>query len=337
MRGAKRIFVVGLLLLVALATPARAQGGKTQLEIGYMPILPVSQLFVALEKGWLQKAGIEPKLVQFQNGPAMVQAILAGQLDVAHFGIGPAMVARAKGAKIKVVAASIVEQISFIGLKDLAPYFRKDPRTAFARFHKDKGRKAVITTFPKGSVPYTVLQHWLRKVLKIDTSDVKIIYQGAAQVQQALLTGAVDGAAILEPIVTTVLERRKDAKVVARGSQMFEGQPGAILAVRESLIKTRPDLVKVLVRAQAKATKVLNDNPAVAAKAVQKYVGGGRLPLKTVEAAIRASHGTFVADPRKIISGTRAMRDFQAETGTLKTNVDIDKLFDTRFFKDLKQ
>lgn len=323
-----------VLIVAALSAPAKAE---TEVEIGYMPILPVSQLFVALEQGWLKKAGIKAKLIKFQSGPAMVQAVLAGQLDVAHFGIGPAMVARAKGADIKVVASSIVEQISFIALKDLAPYFAKDPATAFARFRKDKGRQAVITTFPVGSVPQTVLQYWLRKELKADLGDVKIIYQGAAQVQQALLTGAVDGAAILEPIVTNVLKRAGGAKVVARGSAMFKGQPGAVLAVREKLIRDNPTLVEAMVRAHEQATKMLNGDPEKAAPAVQRYVGGGRLPTDVVLAAIRSSKGNFRADPNKIVDGARRMRDFQAEIKTLKAKVKIDELFDTRFYDALKK
>jgi len=324
-----RRFLIAFLLLGSLHGRAIAQTG---IEIGYMPILPDSQLFVALEEGWIKDAGIAPKLVRFQNGPAMVQALLAGQLDVAYFGIGPAMVARAKGADIKVVAANIVEQIYFIAQPKLAQYFEGDPSTAFKRFRDEHGRKAVITTFPVGSVPETVLQHWLRRVLKVDPNDIQVIYQGAAQVQQALLTGAVDGAAILEPIVTALLNESEGAKVVAHGSQMFAGQPGAVLAVREKLLQQHPDLVRALVGAHMKATKLLNDNPEAAAKSVQKYVGGGRMKLETVTAALRRSAGTFVADPKKIIEGTRAMRDFQKELGTLKEAVDVEALINTQYY-----
>ena len=324
----RRIFIV----LVALGSlfgqaPALAQ---TELEIGYMPILPVSQLFVALEEGWIEEAGIKPKLVQFRNGPAMVQALLGGQLDVANVGIGPAMVAHAKGADIKVVASSIVEQISFIALPELAPYFESgDPKSAFARFAEEKGRKAVVTTFPVGSVPETVLQYWLRKQLGVGVDGVEIIHQGAAQVQQSLLTGAVDAAAILEPIVTIALERVEGTKVVAHGSEMFPGQPGAILAVGESLVRDHPDLVAALVEAHERATGVLNSDPSGAASSVQVYVGGGRLPVATVEAAIESSKGSFVADPNFIVAGTTAMRDFQDEIGTLNSPLTKSRLTDS--------
>jgi len=271
------------------------------LEIGYMPIIPVSQAFVLLESDSLAKAGItDPDLIKFQNGPAIVQALLAGQLDVAYLGIGPAMVARAKGADIKVVAANIVEQISMVTLGELTPYFANgDAATAFERFKADKGRKSVISTFPQGSVPETVLQYWLRKQLGLSAQEIAdnidIIYQGAAQVQQSLMTDAVDGAAILEPIVSIVLDRNSEARVIVSGSDMFPNQPGAVLVVRESLITDRPALVRTLVKAHIESTGQLRETPSDVAAAVGKYVGGGRLPAAIVLQALERSSAQFQA------------------------------------------
>jgi len=333
--------LVTLIALVLCGWSSLVSAAVKSLEIGYMPIIPVSQAFVVLESDALKKAGVsDPKLYQFQNGPAIVQALLAGQLDVAYLGIGPAMVARAKGADIKVVASDIVEQISMVALGKLAPYFKNgDAKTAFARFKAATGRKAVISTFPRGSVPETVLQYWLQKQLGMSRDEINanidIIYQGTAQVQQSLMTDAVDGAAILEPVVSIVLDRRPDAKVVASGSAMFPHQPGAVLVVRESLIKQHPEVVKALVKAHIAATNELRNHPEKAEKAVGKYVGGGRLPANIVLTALKNSADHFQADPNTIIDGTRTMRDFQASQGTLKANLNLKALFDVSFYNEL--
>lgn len=321
------LFVAGL-----VASPVVAQ--ETEIEIGYMPILPVSQLFVALENGALDDTGIEADLVEFQNGPAMVQALLAGQLDVAYLGIGPAMVARGRGADIKVVASNIIEQISLVALPPLAGDFEgNNPADAFTAFAAREGRKPVISTFPKGSVPETVLQYWMREEAGIDPDLIEIIHQGTAQVQQALLTGAVDGAAILEPVVSTTLARLEGAEVVAAGAEMFPDQPGAVLAVREGLLEKSPDAVEALVSAHIAATDLLAGDAATAAPMVAKHVGGGRLDPAVVEAAIARSSEQFVADPNRIVEGTRAMHDFQIELGTLAQPVDLDALFDLSVFE----
>lgn len=331
-RSLKRMFTAFAAAALSLGAISANAQDSVELEVGYMPILPVSQLFVALEEGWLADASIAPELVQFQNGPAMVQALLAGQLDVAYLGIGPAMVARARGADIKVVASNIVEQISIVALGELAPYFEGDHATAFQRFAADHGRKPVITTFPTGSVPETVFQYWLREQLGVDPSEVEIVYQGAAQVQQALLTEAVDGAAILEPVVSIVLDRQDGAAVVASGSELFPNQPGAVLAVRESALEAHPEAISALVGAHIRATDILTGDPERATPSVAAYVGGGRLDPAIVTAAIERSESGFVADPNFIVDGTQVMHDFQAELGTLNQPVDLDALFDLTIY-----
>ena len=100
-----------------------------------------------------------------------------------------------------------------------------------------------------GSVPQTVLAYWLDKQLGVDAGVIDVIHQGASQVQQSLLTGAVDGAAILEPVVSIVKNRLDDARVVAKGEAMFPGQPGAVLAVRAEFIEAHPEVVERLVAA----------------------------------------------------------------------------------------
>lgn len=342
----RRVLIASCVSLsVALTIALAACGDKSSdddatnavpTEIGYMPILPDAQLFVGMENGAIRQAGIAPKLVSFQNGPAIVQALASGQLDIAYFGIGPTMVARGKGADIRVVASNIVEQISFIALGDLAPYFENgDPSTAFARFKDDHDRPAKVSTFPAGSVPQTVLQYWLDNKLHNDSDDLQQIYQGASQVQQSLLTDAVDGAAILEPIISIVEKQQPDAQVVASGADMFQNQPGAVLAVRAAYLEAHPDVVARLVATHVKATKALNQQTPQAIDAVSKYVGGGRLPRDVIKTAIAHSNGHFAADPHQIIKATQRMYDFQKQQGTLSADLDIDSLFDTSFYDQL--
>jgi NitT/TauT family transport system substrate-binding protein len=331
----RKLFTTALVGAALLSFFTGANAAAPALEIGYLPILPDAQLFIALKQGTLQAPGSPaPKLVAFQSGPALTQALLAGQLDVAYVGIGPALVARAKGAAIKVVASNIVEQVSVVALAPLAAAFSAgDPTTAFARFTKDHGRKPIIASYPRGAVPEAALQYWLRNTLKSGEQNVQLIYQGEAQLQQSLLSGAIDGAALVEPAVSIVLSRAPDSRVIARGSQLFPNQPGAVLVVRQKLIDEHPNVVQQLVNAHIAATATLRGQPLEAADAVQKYVGGGRLDRSTVERAIHRSHDQFVADPHSIIKATAELQTFQATIGSVDAPpVDVAQLFDTRFF-----
>ena len=105
---------LAMLTAIFVGTTSQADDHLTTLEVGYMPILPVAQLFVMEGEGWTEEAGLELELTRFSSGPAMVQALASGELDVMYFGIGPAMVARANGVPIKVLASSIQEQIGLV-------------------------------------------------------------------------------------------------------------------------------------------------------------------------------------------------------------------------------
>ncbi len=87
------------------------------------------------------------------------------------------------------------------------------------------GEDYVRTARAKGLAPRRVIGlHAFRNAL------IPVVTTIGLQVG-TLLTGAIDGAAILEPTVTTVLTRAPDSRVVARGSQLFPNQPGAVLLV----------------------------------------------------------------------------------------------------------
>ncbi|APE30687.1 nitrate ABC transporter substrate-binding protein [Halomonas aestuarii] len=323
------------LAALLLATgPAQGNDDTTTLEVGYMPILPVAQLFVMEGEGWTGEAGLELELTRFSSGPAMVQALASGELDVMYFGIGPAMVARANGVPIKVLAASIREQIGLVARGELADTFARveDPAEAIARFTEAQGRKPKIATFPRGSVPDTVLRYWLVERLGVGEEAVEIVAMGADRVQQALLAGAVDAASILEPILTTVQERVEGARVVARADEMLPGQPGAVLAAREAALADHPEAMRALMDLHVRATRMLLEEPARAAPHVREFVGKRLIGLDTVEAALRSPSSNYLADPHAILEATRTMHDFQAAQGTLKKPVDLEALFDTSLY-----
>lgn len=304
------------------------------LEVGYMPILPVAQVFVMEGEGWTDEAGLDFNLVRFQNGPAMVQALASGELDVMFFGIGPALVARGRGQEITVVASNIIEQIALIARDNLAAYWdESDPAALFASFEEGEGSKARIATFPQGSVPDIVLRYWLRVELGVGFDALEIIPMGADQVQQALLAGNVDGASILEPVLTIVQERDPSTEVLTRANAMFPGQPGAVLAVRSQLIEENPEAVQRLVDLHVRATAFLQTNIERSAEHAVEFIGAGLVETATIEAALRSPSTNYMADPREIREPTRRMHDFQLETGSLAAPVDLDALFDTSFYE----
>ena len=314
-----------------LATPARA---ATRLRVGYIPIVPMTQLFVLSGEGWAEQAGLDLQMTSFQSGPAMVQALASGTLDVAYVGIGPAMVARSKGIPLKIVAANVVEQVALIGRGPLAETVAAAPTPAqgFADFRRATGRPAKIATLPAGSVPDTVLRHWVQEVARIAPEDITIVGMGEQQEQQGLLAGAVDGASILEPILTLVRSRAPDARIIAPAGAMFPKQPGAVLAVTEAAIAQNRKAITDLVRLHVRATEFARKNPDRTAQHAAAFIGQGLIEPDLLRQALTSDATNFVDDPRAIIESTKALQDFQQSMGQLAAPVDVDALFDLSFF-----
>ena len=158
---------------------------------------------------------------------------------------------------------------------------------------------------------------------------------GASAIQQGLLAGSVDAASIMEPILTIVGQRLPDSKVIVRGDEMLPDHPGAVVAVMEPVIAAHPEAVDKLVQLHVRATKLLNEQPDRSAKYLAEYIGKGLLPVELLAKSLKSPSTGFVANPHKIKDGTRRLYAYEQEIGVVKQQLDLDQLFDNRFFDNV--
>ncbi len=321
--------------LSALALPfigkAKAQ---SPLRVGFIPILGAAPLHLAEREGWAREQGLAFNFIQFESGPNMIQALASGTLDVYLAGVGPLVVAHAKGVAVKVVLSTAVEEMTVVAGAALQSFFTKGRTTAaaLAAFKSEKGRPAKLATQPAGSVPNTTLQHWLWEVGKANPADVDIIAMGIDATQQALLTGAVDGATVREPAVTIVLNRLPQAKIIALGGEMFANQPGTVLAVTQKLIDQSPDAVQKITGLGIKALDVMANDPARAVPSIEAALGKGLVDPAILQAALTSPASKFVSDPRAIVEATAKMQTYQLKLGTIDKEYPVDALFEPSFY-----
>src|SRR3979490_3436454 len=131
MRILTTAFAAGLL---ASATSALAQ---QPLGVGYIPVMGVAQIFVADGEGWTKQAGIPLAMSAFESGPNMIQALSCSLLDVDVAGLAPLLVARSKGSDVRVVAATVVEEMGCAAGASRTPFFAtRTPAHAFKAFRE---------------------------------------------------------------------------------------------------------------------------------------------------------------------------------------------------------
>lgn len=314
----------------------RGFGQDATLRVGYVPVIGASALFVLSGDGSTRDAGFDLKLSKFDSGPNAIQAFASGTIDILVIGIAPVAVARARGLEASVVAAAAIGGAAFVAGPALAKAFAdngNDPAKAFAAFRTTTGRKAKLGTLPPGGVPTVALHHWLWKIGKVERSDVEIANMGIEVVQQAMLTGAIDGGTLLEPSATLVIERDPRTRRIVNSPDMFPSIPGVVVAASGALLKSRPELVERFVGLFHRATELVRTDPAKAAPLVLAALGGGLVAEATITSALRSPAVSFVDDPAAIRKATEALLAYQVELGDFAQAPSLDGLFDQALYE----
>ena len=329
----RRLLVAGA-GAAALGVPASAQPARVPVRVGYVPVIGAAPLFVMQGAGWARDAGLDLALTKFESGPPAIQALASGTLDVLFVGIAPIAVARSKGLPVKVVAASGIGGSGFAAQAPLAERFAAangDPKAAFAAFRQATGRPAKLGTLPPGGTPTVALRYWLQ-TSGVAPEDVTMAAMGIEAVQQAMLSGAIDGGTVLEPSLTLVVERRPGAKAIAYATDMFPDLPGVVVSATEPFMAARPDALRRLVGLAIRARDLILSDPAAAAPHVAATLGGGLVPVGIYASALRSPALRFVVDPRDIVDATAKSLAFEVEIGDFAVAPSVEGLFDPSVF-----
>jgi NitT/TauT family transport system substrate-binding protein len=319
----------------AFAAPSvLAQSARVPVRIGYVPVIGASPLFVMMGAGWAKEAGLDIALTKFESGPPAIQALASGTLDMLFVGIAPIAVARAKGLPVRVVAASGIGGSGFAVQAPLAAAFDAaggKAKDAFAAYRAKAGRPAKLGVLPPGGTPTVALRYWL-KTEAVDPADVTFAAMGIDAVQQAMLTGAVDGGTVLEPALTIVQSRKPDVRTIAFAPQMYPNLPGVVVSATDAFLSSRFEAVTTILKLAGRARDLIASKPAEAAPHVQAILSGGLVDSAVYEKALGSKAITFVLDPRQIVEATRDSLAFEVEIGDFAQAPPVDGLFDMRAF-----
>jgi NitT/TauT family transport system substrate-binding protein len=182
-------------------------------------------------------------------------------------------------------------------------------------------------------VPTVALQYWLRKTVKPDPADIQLVAMGIEAVQQAMLSGAVDGGTVLEPSLSIILQRNPALRVIGYARDMFPNSPGVVVTATEAFAAKHPAAVEQMIRLQIRASDLIRQRPEEAAPHVQRALGGAGLVDTAVFAKALVSPAvSYIVDPREIVAITREMLAFQVELGDFDKAPPTEGLFDPSFY-----
>ncbi len=316
---------MALLALVVLALSGCISTQKPEkietLRIGYQPSTHHIAEMVAAEKGWwaedLKPFGVtEIKEFEFPSGPPEMQAMLAGDLDVAYVGVAPPISAISEGLDAKMVAGVSVNGSNLVFSPDVA---YDGPQSLVGK---------TIGTFPPGSIQDIILRKWLKEN-GVDVSKVNIIPMGPGDAISAISAGKVDGVFLPQPSPAIIELEGKGRSVLAAG-EMWPNSAANALVVSGKQIREPPDLVEQIIKTHINATNFANAHPMEAAEIYSNRTGQDQ---KTIEYSLQTWDGKWISDPRIEIPSTMEYAGVNYELNYTPRLLTEDELFDTSLYE----
>lgn len=297
----------------------------TEIRIGYQPSTHQVAHMVAMDKGWWQQDLAPFGVVKvtdylFPTGAPEMQAMLAGDIDVAYVGAAPVLSAVSTGLDAKIVAAVNTEGSDLVlrtGLTYTGP-------------SSLKGLK--IATFQAGTIQDTVLRDWLKRNNIDPENDVDIVGMGPGDAVTAITAGQVDAVFLPHPS-PSIIEANGKGKIVVQSGEMYPNHTCCVLVVSGKLIREHPEIVEQIVKTHIRASDFASRNLDETAEI---YARKNSANVDEIKASLRDWDGDFVTDPNVIISPVLDYARIQYELGYIKKSLTQSDLFDLTFFAKVK-
>jgi ABC-type nitrate/sulfonate/bicarbonate transport system substrate-binding protein len=226
-------------LVLALAaalglTGPRAEAQAPKFNVGAVNNTGGLVVFIAVDKGFFARQGLDAKVVVRNTGPEISKALDAGEIDVGAANVSNIPVALERGLNVRAIVGYVGSSYSK-ATDDNMLGILAHPDSGITSIAELKGKR-VGTTF--GSINDMYLVEILRKHGVPETAVNRINSTPAAMVP-LFDTGKVDAMAVWEPYLTRMLDKVKGARLLVRGGDRVcfcaaaHGKPEVIYRDRE--------------------------------------------------------------------------------------------------------
>jgi len=317
------LFVFFVCALLAGGSPRAL--AATKLTIGHSTINPrVSPLWIAQEKGYFQKYGIDATSVFVRNTPLMIAGMKAGTIPIAY------------GGGSGILGASVTES----DLRVLATFTGKMTNNVVARpgikTAKDL-RGKILGIQGVGGTNWMAALLWLEN-LGLDVKRDNIILQGTGEQvvrAQALESGKVD-AAVIDMAFSKKLEER-GFNVIGDSQKTEIPFTGVDIVTTRGFIAEQSPLIENMLKAllESLAYMIAPKNHGAVIELITK-----KLRLKDTVTAEEGYHDTVRSMARKPYPAVEGMHNVQRLLKTQNPrigDINIDDLVDSRFIRRLDE
>ena len=316
------VFLCGLVVFtLLLALPLSARSADNIIVGVSGPAINMVYAFVARDAGLWQKYGIDPRVVLFDAGSLMAQAMLSGDVKIS-ISSGPAVIAaRSQGADTIIVAACVnTLPYSIVAAKGITQWSQL------------KGKKIAISRL--GSGTDTALRLVLKKYGLDAARDVTIVQLGTQPSRlQALSAGVIDATIISPPL--DLAAKKQGYPILVNIAELGIPYPQQVIETTDRFVRENPQTVKNFLKGFIEGVHYAATYKEETKKIITKY-------LKTVDPEIvEATYQSYlqVTDYSGYpnLDGMRnAMEEVAQRVPAVKSKKP-EEFVNTRFLKELEK
>ncbi|WP_410170100.1 aliphatic sulfonate ABC transporter substrate-binding protein [Actinacidiphila bryophytorum] len=268
----------------ASGSTTAAKLSADQVKIGYFPNLTHATALVGLKEGFFQQelGSTKIKEATFNAGPAEIEALNAGSIDIGWIGPSPAIngYTKSDGSDLRIISGSASGGVKLVvnpaKIKTLADV---------------KGKK--IATPQLGNTQDVALLNWIKSQgWKVDAQsgkgDVSVVRTDNKITPDAYKNGSIDGAWVPEPTASKLVS--EGAKVLLDESTLWPDKKFVItnVIVSQKFLTAHPDVVEAVLRGSVKTNawiKANSDKAKADANAQLKALTQKALPADILDPA----------------------------------------------------
>ncbi len=283
------LFVLLAFTLVGCGTQSSNNNptGQVTLHLGYFPNLTHVVALVGAARGTFKDAlgpNVNLETKTFNAGPALIEALFAGDIDIGYVGPSPAIngYVKSHGQALRIVAGAasggalliVRPEANIQTAQDLANKKIADPQLG--------GTQDI-------SLRYYLQQHGLQAADR--GGNVQIIPTDNSTILTLFKQGKIDGAWVPEPWATRLVVEGKGKVFVDERTLWPDGKfITTDVVVRTAFLNAHPDLVNKFLQAHVDTIQYILSNPASAKSMVNtqiKLITGKALPSEEIDLAYR--------------------------------------------------
>ncbi|HHT9130560.1 MAG TPA: ABC transporter substrate-binding protein [Candidatus Brocadiaceae bacterium] len=282
-----------LFFLIISGSACSKRINNSTIRVGYFPNIAHAQAVIGLANGTFETylgPEIKIKATLFNAGPSIIEAVFAGDIDIAYVGPSPVIngYVRSGGKALKVIA----------GVASGGSLFVVRPESNIKVATDLSGKR--IASPQLGNTQDIALREYLRKCglkSKERGGTVDILPLRNPDILNLFMRKQIDGAWVPEPWGSRLLREAGGEVFLNEGTLWKDGRfCSTLMIVGTNFLEKHSDLVKRWLAAHIEITRWINQHPEKAREVVCnqiKAISGIYFPKETIDAAFSRLEITY--------------------------------------------